>query len=448
MLLAAVSALIVPADANAEASAHVSTTCSDYSNQRQAQLRKDTRDADGDGIYCESLPCPCLGKGGGAPRDGGGGGGRGEGGGGRGRGDRGGRKKAQRISARITSVVDGDTIRVRAFGAKRDYYTVRLIGIDTPETKKPGTPVECGGKDATSNMFGLAFTAPRDTDGDGLMDESGGKGRRVTLTTDPTQDTFDRYGRLLAYVRTSSGVHLQVTQLADGWAKVYVFERRFRQHNRFRRAQSRAKRARRGVWKKCGGNFHRRSADSAAQQGRAKELPIHTQSQCRKRPAKRIDANARYTIPSEWAADKIKSRFRPGRGCGGSWLIVYRPERRSNLCLGVTIFPSAVPRRSTLSNELKPVDGPVEASGVIEQPLIDISGQPGEVLAGKWVQARWTARAPYIAGAYEDGLRGLFYETYIDAPTFKCSTRARKAALRLAKKIIQTFQVRLIDPSS
>jgi hypothetical protein len=40
--------------------AHAAATCSDYSNQRDAQLNKDTRDADGDGIYCEDLPCPCL----------------------------------------------------------------------------------------------------------------------------------------------------------------------------------------------------------------------------------------------------------------------------------------------------------------------------------------------------------------------------------------------------
>jgi hypothetical protein len=40
--------------------AYASATCDDYSNQRDAQLKKDTRDADGDGIYCESLPCPCL----------------------------------------------------------------------------------------------------------------------------------------------------------------------------------------------------------------------------------------------------------------------------------------------------------------------------------------------------------------------------------------------------
>jgi hypothetical protein len=43
-------------------------TCADYSNQAAAQQAADTRDADGDGIYCESLPCPCsTGAGGAAP---------------------------------------------------------------------------------------------------------------------------------------------------------------------------------------------------------------------------------------------------------------------------------------------------------------------------------------------------------------------------------------------
>lgn len=40
--------------------AQVAATCGDYSNQAQAQRGADTRDADRDGIYCESLPCPCL----------------------------------------------------------------------------------------------------------------------------------------------------------------------------------------------------------------------------------------------------------------------------------------------------------------------------------------------------------------------------------------------------
>jgi endonuclease YncB( thermonuclease family) len=227
--------LLLVGGVQAAPDAQSSATCSDYSNQRQAQLRKDTRDADGDGIYCESLPCPCLRPGGGGD------------GGTRPRRPRPKpRKRAQVIAARITSVVDGDTVRVRAFGARRSLYTVRLIGIDTPETKRPGTPIECGGREASANMRELAFTED-------------GEGRRVTLTTDPTQDTFDRYNRLLAYIQTVGGTQLQVEQLSDGWAKVYVFERRFRKYSRFRRAQSRARTARRGVWGRCAGNFHRRA---------------------------------------------------------------------------------------------------------------------------------------------------------------------------------------------
>lgn len=79
------------------------------------------------------------------------------------------------INARITDVIDGDTIDVDASGARRDSYTVRLIGIDTPETRRPGVGVECGGPEATSRMFRLVFSAP--VDGDALFDERGGDGR-------------------------------------------------------------------------------------------------------------------------------------------------------------------------------------------------------------------------------------------------------------------------------
>ena len=107
-------------------------------------------------------------------------------------------------------------------------------------------------------MLKLSFTDPTDSDGDGLFDEEGGDGRRVTLTTDPTQDTFDRYGRLLAYVTTRAGVNLATRQLADGWAKVYVFGGKpFQRVSRFRAASQRARSRGRGVWGRCGGNFHR-----------------------------------------------------------------------------------------------------------------------------------------------------------------------------------------------
>nr|MDP8943388.1 thermonuclease family protein [Actinomycetota bacterium] len=222
--------------------------CSDFASQRAAQdyflsrggpdRDPDRLDADGDGVACESLPCPCRNSTRRSP-------------------PRRERPRALRIPARVTEVVDGDTIRVRATGGPRRRYTVRLIGIDTRETKRPGRPVECGGREASSNMLRLAFSSPRDTDGDGLLDAEGGAGRRVTLTTDPTQDRFDRFRRLLAYAQPRSGGQLNVAQVAAGWSRAYVFRRRFQQYGRFKRAEAAARAERRGAWGLCAGEFHR-----------------------------------------------------------------------------------------------------------------------------------------------------------------------------------------------
>jgi hypothetical protein len=76
-LLIAVAALVVwPAASPADAPiARAASTCADYPTQTAAQQAADTRDGDGDGIYCEDLPCPCSSA---SPRTGGGGGGSGE----------------------------------------------------------------------------------------------------------------------------------------------------------------------------------------------------------------------------------------------------------------------------------------------------------------------------------------------------------------------------------
>lgn len=223
-LVAATAALAVAAGASP---AHAADRdCTDFANQRAAQdyyIAKggpgrdpDHLDSDSDGTACETLPCPCrAGPGGGA------------GGGGSG----------QRIRARIVHVVDGDTLRVRARGARRRFYDVRLIGIDTPE-KYGGR--ECGSARASRSMRRLAPV-----------------GLRVALITDPTQDPYDRYGRLLAYVlRRAGGKDLGRTQIARGWAKVYVFDRPFRRVHGYRRSARRARGAGRGVWGRCGGDFH------------------------------------------------------------------------------------------------------------------------------------------------------------------------------------------------
>ena len=213
--------------------------CSDFANQAEAQRffeahggsatnNFDNLDGDGDGVACESLPCPC------ATAGGGGGGGStpavppGE--------SSPSVPPGRRLSARVTRDVDGDTVAVVfADGAEID---VRLIGIDTPEEFRPGYPVECGARAAARSMASMV------------------SGRRVTLVTDPSQDRFDRYGRLLAYVYRRHW-NLNRAQVLRGWAEVYVYGGNpFRQVRSFRAAARVARARGRGVWGRCHGDFH------------------------------------------------------------------------------------------------------------------------------------------------------------------------------------------------
>jgi len=131
-------------------------------------------------------------------------------------------------------VIDGDTIRVRQ-GTRR--HTVRLLGIDTPEVFGGR---ECGGREASTRMKRLA---PR--------------GRKVRVTGDPTQPKRDRYGRLLAYVKTSGGTDLSIAQLRAGRATVLVVGKPFTRIRPYTLAAIAAKGQARGVWGMCGGDFHR-----------------------------------------------------------------------------------------------------------------------------------------------------------------------------------------------
>ena len=143
-------------------------------------------------------------------------------------------------------MTDGDTVKVRLrSGALK---TVRLIGIDTPESRKPGVPVECGAKQATAAMTKLAFRKRR-----------GGRVRQaVRLTTDATQDRIDRFGRLLAYVeRRSDGLDLGRAMIRAGWAVAYVYDGTpFKRYAAYSAFQTQADAAHRGVWSSCGGDVH------------------------------------------------------------------------------------------------------------------------------------------------------------------------------------------------
>ena len=135
----------------------------------------------------------------------------------------------------VERVVDGDTIHVRING---DDVTVRLIGIDTPETVKPDSPVECFGPES-SDFAKEALT-----------------GQSVTLELDASQGDEDRYGRLLAYVwREAPDGSLALFNL-DAVAGGYARERQYGStpyawKSEIARAGQAAQAAGTGLWGAC-----------------------------------------------------------------------------------------------------------------------------------------------------------------------------------------------------
>jgi micrococcal nuclease len=131
---------------------------------------------------------------------------------------------------RIDRVVDGDTVIVKIDGASE---RVRLIGINTPESVKPNTPVQCFGKEASE------FT--------GAMLPSGAE---VRLERDA--EARDNYGRLLAYLyRTTDGMFVNLELAKQGYADVLSIAPNTAHKDEFVAAVRDARNARRGMWRSC-----------------------------------------------------------------------------------------------------------------------------------------------------------------------------------------------------
>lgn len=133
------------------------------------------------------------------------------------------------VGARVVRVVDGDTVKVRVDG---DLETVRYIGMDTPETVKPDTPVQCFGERASHRNAKLVA------------------GRPVVLRFDA--ELRDRYGRLLAYVfRRPDGLFVNAALVRGGYARTLEIAPNDAHAAAFARLARRAQAAGRGLWRAC-----------------------------------------------------------------------------------------------------------------------------------------------------------------------------------------------------
>ncbi|MEW6155290.1 MAG: thermonuclease family protein [Actinomycetota bacterium] len=127
----------------------------------------------------------------------------------------------------VERVVDGDTIVVTG------RRTVRLIGIDTPETVDPRRPVACFGEEASRFMSSLLPP-----------------GTAVRLVGDVEQE--DRYGRLLAYVyRREDGLFVNAELVRQGYATVYTVTPNVAHADQFEAAAREARVGVRGLWAAC-----------------------------------------------------------------------------------------------------------------------------------------------------------------------------------------------------
>ena len=132
----------------------------------------------------------------------------------------------------VTKVIDGDTIDVRI---GRQVRRIRLIGIDTPETKDPRKPVQCFGKEASART--TALLPP---------------GTEVRLERD-VEET-DVYDRTLAYVyRASDGLFVNLALVAEGLADTLRISPNTAHAAAFAEAASRAQNQQLGLWKTCKG---------------------------------------------------------------------------------------------------------------------------------------------------------------------------------------------------
>ncbi len=127
----------------------------------------------------------------------------------------------------VSSVIDGDTIQVIIDGKKE---TLRLIGIDTPETVDPRKPVQCFGKEASAKAKSLL------------------SGKSVRLEADPTQGERDKYQRLLRYVFLEDGTNFNKLMISEGYAHEYTYNTPYKYQSEFKQAQKEAETNKVGLW--------------------------------------------------------------------------------------------------------------------------------------------------------------------------------------------------------
>jgi micrococcal nuclease len=140
-------------------------------------------------------------------------------------------------AATVESITDGDTLALRGeragdVFASTAQITVRLLEVDTPETKHPSQPVQCYGPEATAFLGKIAPVGS-------------------TVWAIPDTERTDRYGRDLLYLWDEAGSFVNLEIVRTGHGKAVLYEPNDRFIEQMRAAEAEAKAAKRGLWGAC-----------------------------------------------------------------------------------------------------------------------------------------------------------------------------------------------------
>jgi micrococcal nuclease len=127
---------------------------------------------------------------------------------------------------KVTAVIDGDTIKINKDGKEE---TLRLIGIDTPETDPIYNKVECYSKEATTETISKLLN------------------KTVQIEQDKSQASRDKFDRLLVYVFID-GQNFNEHLIRQGFAKEYTYAGAYKYQKEFRAAESIARDGAFGLW--------------------------------------------------------------------------------------------------------------------------------------------------------------------------------------------------------
>lgn len=139
-------------------------------------------------------------------------------------------KAVTSTNALVTRTVDGDTLHAKIDG-EPDEVTVRLLGINTPESVDPRRPVECFGKEASHHAQELL------------------QGKRIRLEADPEADERDKYGRILRKVVMEDGTAFNTLMVKEGYAYAYTsFPMAAAYKRELKNLEEEARLSKRGLW--------------------------------------------------------------------------------------------------------------------------------------------------------------------------------------------------------